>query len=169
LIERHHAACQEDLPQRASLAACLHQEGVERVFVDQLQIRQQGAELAIAGVDGLGERQDVSTRRNERLVLRGKGSWAVIFLSQRHRHDVGRLPIQGKIGFVDAGQVAQLAAIPFAHVDKVAIHLLALTGHQMLLLLERLGFLGQLFRSGADFLGLLFDEGLAALQARFVA
>ena len=82
---------------------------------------------------------------------------------------LGAVGLRGVGLRVRAGQLAELLAVPLAHVGQVAIDLLPPLGHDALLLLELLGLLRQPLRRRGDLLGLLFDLGLAPLQARLVA
>ena len=74
----------------------------------------------------------------------------------------------GSLDALETGQLAHLAAIPFAHVDQMAIHLAAPLGDEAFLLLQLLGLLGQPRRHVGDLLRLLVDLAGPAFQPRLV-
>ncbi len=170
LVKRDGAAGQQHLPQRTPLPPRFGEQRGQGIVVHELQGTQRFAETLVARIDGARHRQDAAARRNQRIVVAGS-----VAVSLRETVCVGR-----SVGlFVsrserttiqwNAGQIAQLAAVPFAHVGQVAIHFLATVAHLALLLLKRLGLARQAFGRGVDLLDLFRDLHLAPLQPRFIA
>ena len=68
----------------------------------------------------------------------------------------------------ETSQFAHLAAIPFAHVDQMAIHLAAPLADESFLLLQLLRLLGQPCRRMGDLLRLLVDLAGPSFQPRLI-
>ncbi len=168
LIERDDAASKEDLAQRAALPTRLGEKGGQRVGIDELGLAQYLPKLLVALIDGSGKRQDAATSRHNAILV-GLACClltAVCCLLPVRWFGVERERIRNQR---NASQFAQLAAIPFAHLDEMAIDLLAAIGDLALLLLQFFGVLGKPLRFGFDAAGLFIDLSLPAFQARLIA
>src|SRR5260370_12063722 len=122
----------------------------------------------VAGVHRPPHREYAARNRDQRvfivpLALRER---IAIVGAVRVREAIAILSRSERSTFRNSGQVAELAAIPLAHVYQVAIHLVTAILNLALLLLQLFRLPGKPLRGRVDLLHLLLDLGLSALEPR---
>src|SRR5260370_21841462 len=120
----------------------------------------------VAGVHRPAHREDAARNRDPRVFI--------VALSLRERiaivgvvsldKPIAILARSERATFRNSGQVTQLATIPLAHVDEVAIDLVTAILNLALLLLQLFRLPGKPLRGGVDLLDLLLDLRLSALE-----